>query len=569
MDGLEGSTWKAMVGASLELVHLGVELSGVPGLSLAEKLVDKIVELALNVPRNRNQARVLSEECESLLAAIKQASEGVDQAPETFIGKLLSEFVHLLREIQSSMVQWKDLGFWKSFAHQDAIAKNIAGYGRKLSYMKDTFNIGALAMIGYETEILSLARRGGGSSHTYPRLRPNSRHSPSPAPGRQVHSQAPHPNSDEGRYEESERQDRREAVLVFAQPDIGNYLNELEDAKDRGEAEDVRQAMGQVIEDLGEDDDLKPDERARLKQNLFLISEAVGQFPKSLRIPPEYIEFDSNQAIAGSSIYDIYKGTFFTQAVAIKRARSWACVKGSVEHILKEARNWRSACDVDPHEEYILQLIGVSFPDETCMMISRWMAERDLLTYLLKMGDKVDRRRMVRRIAKGLEILHGHKPTTIAHGHLKASNIMVNHRGDPLLGDFGLSKSLQNITGQPITEIQGVNSFRWFAPELLSEQPLISPMSDIYSFAMTVLERWRFSQLMTGEHPFKEIKRAPSVPVAVSSGQLPVRPSDSSLVARGLDNRLWALLTKCWAYVPSKRPNIVEVSAELDTMWAC
>ena len=73
---------------------------------------------------------------------------------------------------------------------------------------------------------------------------------------------------------------------------------------------------------------------------------------------------------------------------------------------------------------------------------------------------------------------------------------------------------------------------------------------------------------MTGEHPFMEIRRAASVPVAVTNGQLPARPVNPLFVDRGLDDRLWALLTRCWAHRPSERPNIFEVSEELDRMWA-
>lgn len=70
-------------------------------------------------------------------------------------------------------------------------------------------------------------------------------------------------------------------------------------------------------------------------------------------------------------------------------------------------------------------------------MVSRWMEDRDAFTYIRRHGEIVDRRSMVgcpsgydgsffnlgatqvRRIAKGLEILHSHDPP-IAHGHLKA-----------------------------------------------------------------------------------------------------------------------------------------------------
>jgi len=139
---------------------------------------------------------------------------------------------------------------------------------------------------------------------------------------------------------------------------------------------------------------------------------------------------------------------------------------------------------------------------------------------------------------------------------------MINDNGDPLLGDFGLSKSLKNIAGQPMTEVQGVNSFRWFAPEMLDGDTLISTHSDIYSFAMTVLE------LMTGEVPFKHIRRATSVPMALTDGQRPERPTDPAVESRGLDDRLWALLTRCWAQTPEDRPDIFAVNDELDSMWA-
>jgi len=305
---------------------------------------------------------------------------------------------------------------------------------------------------------------------------------------------------------------------------------------------------------------LNSPDREQLRKNLFIISEVVGQLPASLNIPPDLLQFDTTQAVAGSTIYDIYRGTYLTQTVAIKKARAFACVKGSVEHIIKEAKNWRSACEVDPTEEYVLQLIGVSFPNESFIMISRWQEKRDLLTYIRMHGDSVDRRRIALRIGRGLEILHDHNPP-IAHGHLKASNIMINDNGDPLLGDFGLSKSLTNITGLPMTEVQGLHSFRWFAPEMLDGEMLISTSSDIYSFSMTILE------LMTGDVPFKHIMRAASVPTALTNGHRPERPTDPSVAARGLDDRLWSLLTGCWAQKPSDRPDIFEVNDELEAMW--
>lgn len=290
------------------------------------------------------------------------------------------------------------------------------------------------------------------------------------------------------------------------------------------------------------------------------MSKAAGQLTY---IPFGRLDFDDDQSTFGSSLYDIYRGTFNGQIVAIKKARQSPSVQQSVEHILKEANNWRSACELDPAEEYILKLIGVSFPKKSFIMVSRWMVNCDVLTYIAEQvarGIDVDRKHMIQRIAKGLEILHSHMPP-IAHGHLRGSNIIINDNGNPLLGDFGLSKSLKNLEGHPMTVVQGVDSVRWFAPEVVSGDLLISTRSDVYSFAMTVLE------LMTGKSPFDHFKIPYLVPSAVLDGMRPERPMDRDTRENGLNDRLWGLLTRCWAQNPLNRPDMIEVREELESVF--
>ncbi len=109
----EKSPSEAFARATFGALHIASDISGIPGLSTAVKLVEKIAKLALKVSRNkfvpcfpiassninsaswvRHQAVQLSEECGSLCATIGQASENVKKPPESesFIGKLLSEF---------------------------------------------------------------------------------------------------------------------------------------------------------------------------------------------------------------------------------------------------------------------------------------------------------------------------------------------------------------------------------------------------------------------------------------------------------------------------------------------
>ena len=68
---------------------------------------------------------------------------------------------------------------------------------------------------------------------------------------------------------------------------------------------------------------------------------------------------------------------------------------------------------------------------------------------------------------------------------------------------------------------------------------------------------------MTGEPPFSHIKRTPEVLIKIQQGERPLRPEGQEIVNRGLDDKLWNLLIRCWDEDLGKRPTIQEVLEEL------
>jgi serine/threonine protein kinase len=125
-------------------------------------------------------------------------------------------------------------------------------------------------------------------------------------------------------------------------------------------------------------------------------------------------------------------------------------------------------------------------------------------------------------------MLHAWSPNPIVHGDIKCvrtfvsglrlmlievvvlqENILIGADCRPLITDFGLSKVhphhltsktsqytersigqiLEDVTGTPFTQSKGISdSYRWFAPEICSHPGILSPQSDMFSFAMTILE---------------------------------------------------------------------------------
>jgi len=94
---------------------------------------------------------------------------------------------------------------------------------------------------------------------------------------------------------------------------------------------------------------------------------------------------------------------------------------------------------------------------------------------------------------------------------------------------------------------------------------------------MTVLEVGLFSinaydclvlipgriQLITHQQPYRNIKHTTEVVIRSSRGEHPPRPTDPSIIARGLDTPLWSLLNLCWATESLKRPSIQQVLISL------
>ena len=138
----------------------------------------------------------------------------------------------------------------------------------------------------------------------------------------------------------------------------------------------------------------------------------------------------------------------------------------------------------------------------------------------------------------------------------------MDDTGHARLTDFGLFAIAPEFGfAMPATDGHAV---RWAAPEILDRKQAVSKESDVFSFAMVVIEVWarNFTSLVyanhrhkifTGEAPFYASPPTAAA-VGVLSGKRPARPTDPSLT-----DDLWDMTKRCWNKEPHRRPDIAQV----------
>ncbi|KAL2945206.1 Mitogen-activated protein kinase kinase 2 [Bienertia sinuspersici] len=141
---------------------------------------------------------------------------------------------------------------------------------------------------------------------------------------------------------------------------------------------------------------------------------------------------------------------------------------------------------------YVVACYQCVYQNEAFSIILEFMDGGSLLDLLKKVKTIPEEylSAICKQVVRGLCYLHREKH--IIHRDLKPSNLLINHRGEVKITDFGVSAMVASTSAQANTKI---GTCYYMAPERFIEETY-GAKSDIWSFGLVVLE------CATGQFPY-------------------------------------------------------------------
>ncbi|KAJ6516091.1 kinase-like domain-containing protein [Mycena sanguinolenta] len=487
--------------------QITAQFAPVPALGPAADLLCAIIQLCQNVTQNRNAAGQLCDRCHRIGLVVKDMADPTKEKPvgKENITAAIDSVTRCLDEIRTRMSGWTQMNKVQGFLHQDEVSKDIQRCHVLLSDCLGSFQL---------------------ISHT------------------EIHDW-------QAQFKLDSEEDHRELVAFLV--NIENSQAITNDTL-QSQSSDIQQIMAMMQQLMGNNLRTANQQHNGLSSNLYDLQLRSHKLLPDFHLRSGEVIRIGQFPISGTSAMDIYEGLYLgREKVAIKVVRAVNSNENSMRRFKRECDIWKQLWDLDKGV-HVLPFYGFCQEDGPFpYMVSPWQTNGTALTYVKNANDKIDYMKLVKGVALGLEVLHGMIPHVV-HGDLKASNVVIDVAGNPLIADFGLSRIVEDITGIPFSQSRGVSdSYRWFAPEVCIGQGVLSLSSDVYAYGMTVLE------LFTHEQPYNNIKHTTEVVIRSAKGEHPPKPTDPKVMRRGLDDNMWKLLSLCWVTEPNKRPTIQQV----------
>lgn len=242
---------------------------------------------------------------------------------------------------------------------------------------------------------------------------------------------------------------------------------------------------------------------------------------------------------------DVHTGTFCARddsnvLVAIKTCKVES--EGTMaEKFLEEAYIMQQFDH--PH---IIKLIGIC-SDSPIWIVMELARHGEMRAYLQNNKDRLNLSTLVLyayQLSTALSYLESKK---FVHRDIAARNVLVYSHDCVKLADFGLSRWVEDQSYYKASK--GKLPIKWMAPESINFRRFTSA-SDVWMFGVCM---WEI--LMLGVKPFQGIKNNDVIKRIDNSERLALPPD--------CPPQLYALMSLCWTYEPSKRPSFKDIKESL------
>ena len=290
-------------------------------------------------------------------------------------------------------------------------------------------------------------------------------------------------------------------------------------------------------------------------------------------------EFDSGlivweEELGAGSFGKVYRVQYSGETLAAKRMDFVLTreTRAEVEELI--AREFRALQKVT--HANVVELLGVvvDHPDWICIMME--MADCGSLRQMLDrspadiVGKPPVQTNLAFDVASALAYCHGLTPKPLLHHDIKSANVLLFSQDESgaarltaKISDFGLAVGVSGTSTAAMTAATKTHAtggtFAYRAPETFSG--IYTKASEVYSYAMVLYE------LLTAERPWyrdpegRPYMDANVLNLVVNKGKRPELPGTTASPTRS--RTLAALMRRCWAQEPKKRPTFEMVIAQL------
>ncbi|KAJ9132685.1 hypothetical protein P3X46_033525 [Hevea brasiliensis] len=240
--------------------------------------------------------------------------------------------------------------------------------------------------------------------------------------------------------------------------------------------------------------------------------------------------------VASGSYGDLYKGTYYSQEVAIKVLRPERIDSNLQKEFAQEVFIMRKV-----RHKNVVQFIGACTKPPSLCIVTEFMSGGSVYDYLHKQKGVFKLPYLLKvaiDVSKGMNYLH---QNNIIHRDLKAANLLMDENEVVKVADFGVAR----VKAQSGVMTAETGTYRWMAPEVIEHKPY-DHKADVFSFGIVLWE------LLTGKLPYEYLTPLQAAVGVVQKALRPTIPKHTHL-------KVAELLEKCWLQDPALRPDFSDI----------